>query len=134
MTTRPFSILLAFAGMFMAIFLWQPEPKQPAGGAGEPPARAATAGDKRGRLVVVVIDAWSERARRDRSLHPKLHELGDRPDARWVEVTSCAGNFTLPCLRPCSRGARARSPRGCTTTRAAKVRATAWPASRRPRG
>ena len=115
MTTRPFAHLLCFIGMFLTIFLWQPgsqvvskKPDVSSAAAPAPAPAPAPARDKDkaklGRLVVMVIDAWPDKARFDKALHPELHKLADQPYSHWVHVTSCAGNFTLPCLQTLLEG------------------------------
>ena len=107
MTTRPLSHIVCFIGMFFAIFLWQPgsqvaSKKVDLSDVKAPAASAEAA--KPGRLVVMVIDAWPDKARTDRALNPEIQKLAARPDAHWVDVRSCAGNFTLPCLQTLLEG------------------------------
>ena len=104
MTARPLFHVLCFAGMFMAIFLWQPgseiggQPSTSAAGGAQPSARET------GRLVVLVLDAWRDDARENPVLIPEIHKLAARPDSRWVNVRTCAGNFTLPCMQTLFEG------------------------------
>ena len=104
MTARPLFHVLCFAGMFMAIFLWQPGSEVGGQAVAPAPGAAKPAAADTGRLVVLVMDAWRDDAKDHPELHPGIHKLAARPDAHWVNVRTCAGNFTLPCMQTLFEG------------------------------
>lgn len=70
-----------------------------------PDKRAPGEVRRQGRLVVLCVDSLPREVRREKpNLMPELTALSKRPDARWVDVHTCSGNFTLPCLQTMLEG------------------------------
>lgn len=61
-------------------------------------------GQRPGRLVLVVIDSLRVEAMAEADTVPYLRQLAARPEAHWLPVYTCKGNFTLPCVQTLLEG------------------------------
>ena len=94
--TAPFFICLA-----LLIARRPADEAMPTGAAG---AAGAPRGEAAGRLVIVVVDSMPREVRTQPALMPEVTALARRPDARWIDVHTCSGNFTLPCIQTLLEG------------------------------
>src|SRR5512143_2050778 len=68
-----------------------------------PPLRPAPARDgsprTHGRLVVLLVDSLARANVEDAALMPNLHALSRAQGTAYLDVRTCASNFSLPCIQ-----------------------------------